>query len=93
MAEPTDAVVTPGGVATLQCQTSETSVTITWYKSDGSPIVPSGDGKYSQLTDGSLQIASFASDNNGMYYCVAENSAGSVRSREAQLQVACKYFC
>ena len=92
-AEPMDAVVTPKGVATLECQTSEASVTVTWYKSDGTPIATSGGGKYSQLTDGNLQIASFTSDDVGMYYCVVQNSEGSVQSRNAQLQIACECSC
>ena len=74
----------------LECQTSEMSVTITWYRIDNTPISPSGDGKYTQFMNGSLQIASFVNDDNGRYYCVAENSAGSVRSQDAQLQIACK---
>ena len=88
-----DAVVTPEGVATLECQTSEGSATVTWYKSDGTSIATSGGGKYSQLADESLQIASFTSDDVGMYYCVVENSEGSVQSRNAQLQIACKCSC
>lgn len=38
--------------------------------------------------NGTLEIINFNSNKNGQYYCVASTSFGSLRSLNAQLQVA-----
>ena len=48
-------------------------------------------GRITQDSSGSLQITSVQNSDGGEYYCLARNTAGSVTSLTAELQVACKW--
>ena len=72
----------PTATVTLDCSvTGSPTPTITWYK----------DTLQLQETSGSLRITNVQNSDVGRYHCVASNTAGSVRSLTATLQLACKY--
>ena len=89
--QPSGAPIAYAQTATLACQAIGTpSPTITWWR--GSLPVPTMAGKHSQLSDNSLQITDFSSIDEGEYACIAENSDGSVRSRNASITLACELY-
>ncbi|KAK0049632.1 hemicentin-2-like isoform X1, partial [Biomphalaria pfeifferi] len=86
--QPSDTVVAVNAVAVLKCEPPNGAPApwISWYK-DGNKIEVRSSNKYSVNEKGHLQIARAAAEDSGKYECVAESSAGTVRSRPAQLRV------
>ena len=62
---------------------------VSWMK-DGRHV--NFDGRLSLLNTGSLKISNAARGDTGYYQCVAQNAVGSVISRRAKLDVACKHM-
>lgn len=87
---PLDILVAKDDPATLRCEAEGEGVEITWYK-DSEPVKV-GNGHRLLLPDGSLlllKVKSGGPDSDaGVYYCVARNKFGDVRSQEANLRVA-----
>uniref|UniRef100_A0A914KPJ1 Ig-like domain-containing protein n=1 Tax=Meloidogyne incognita TaxID=6306 RepID=A0A914KPJ1_MELIC len=87
---PLDILVAKDDPATLRCEAEGEGVEITWYK-DSEPVKV-GNGHRLLLPDGSLlllKVKSGGPDSDaGVYYCVAKNKFGEVRSQEANLRVA-----
>ena len=90
--------------ATLRCAVDgQPQPEVTWYR-DGEALEPRGhrlvlpDGAlfFLRVTQGRNNGGGSGRNNNGdagTYWCVARNSAGMARSRNATLTVACKYNC
>lgn len=92
--QPSDTVVARHQPATLQCRAESTpAATVRWFK-DGTPLA--GGGRRVVLPAGGLfflRTAHARRDSDaGVYWCEASNRYGTVRSRNATLQVAGEYF-
>lgn len=95
---PSDVVVKPGNPARLSCRAEGSpEVTIEWLR-NGQPLNTSmEDGKMQPmvLSEGSLFYLSVGvgkggQSHEGVYTCVARNSAGKATSRNASLYIAGK---
>ncbi|CAL4078128.1 unnamed protein product, partial [Meganyctiphanes norvegica] len=89
---PTDLLVPVKEPATLNCHaTGHPTPSVTWYK-DGQPMGPSSTGHYLLLENGDLfylRVHNNQDDSDaGVYWCVATNQNGKVRSTNATLEVA-----
>ncbi|XP_005105845.2 hemicentin-1 [Aplysia californica] len=86
--EPTDLTVDFEGEAELACEPPQgyPEPTVYWTK-DGVKIKPELDSNFIVLEEGPLIIEYVRLGDEGMYTCVAENSAGSRVSRPMQLTV------
>lgn len=85
---------------TLGCKArGSPSPTYAWFRGpDGEPVRTAPDDPSSHrilLPDGSLFFLSAKQSkreqDSGVYWCVASNSAGRARSRNATLDIACKF--
>lgn len=45
------------------------------------------------MTNGEIFFLSVRSSDEGVYQCIAENSLGEAKSRNATLRVACEFAC
>ncbi|ARN57099.1 LamG-like jellyroll fold domain-containing protein [Sedimentisphaera salicampi] len=91
--QPEDSLQTPAGRdISFEITVNNGADSFTWYKknSNGSDLKISAGGRFS-LESGSgssqLTIESISNEDEGEYYCVAENSAGQVRSEPAKLTI------
>lgn len=98
---PIDMEVVRNEPVTLNCRASGTpEPTVEWFRADtGEPVRTAVNDPISSshrilLPDGSLFFLSARHNrkeqDSGVYYCVASNSLGVVRSKNVTLQVACK---
>uniref|UniRef100_A0A3B3H854 Ig-like domain-containing protein n=1 Tax=Oryzias latipes TaxID=8090 RepID=A0A3B3H854_ORYLA len=96
--QPSDVVVKVGNPATLSCRADGSpKPTIQWLR-NGQPLrTREGDGQLQPmvLSDGNLFFLSVGgarrgSPHEGVYSCVASNSAGKAVSRNASLHIAGK---
>ena len=92
--DPSDVTVMRNDPATLRCSfTGDPAPEVTWYR-DGEALEPRGHRLV--LPDGALfflRVSQGRGRNGGdagTYWCVARNSLGVARSRNATLTVACK---
>jgi len=86
ISQPADTVA--AGSVTLPCSVTGTPhPSVQWFK-DNSLL--SLDVRISQAVSGDLTITSLTPQDNGLYHCLAMNTAGSVKSRTARLELACK---
>ena len=84
---------------TLDCRANgEPQPIIEWFK-DGEPVKMAPEDPASHrmlLPDGSLfflrAMQNKKEQDGGIYWCVASNSEGVARSKNATLDVACKFF-
>ena len=89
--QPETVTVNEGENVTLFCNSSESSLTITW-KFNGSDITTSGDSRISFSDDNRhLIITNVSRVNKGEYKCVASNKVGNYTSNVAFVSVECKY--
>lgn len=94
---PESQVIKHHGKAVLQCQVSPPTAYIYWTLNGTTLYTDQQNGL--DITGGRLQIASFRHiqkgrlmSHEGVYQCVANNSAGVVVSRQATLQRACEFL-
>ena len=95
---PLDMTVARNEPVTLNCKASgEPEPIIDWYK-DGVPVSTAPNDPLSHriiLPDGSLfflrAVHSKKEKDSGIYHCLASNIVGSAFSRNATLEVSCKY--
>uniref|UniRef100_A0A669EEL5 Immunoglobulin superfamily DCC subclass member 4 n=1 Tax=Oreochromis niloticus TaxID=8128 RepID=A0A669EEL5_ORENI len=83
--EPSPQKVPTGGAARFECQIEGVPTpVITWEKDE--VTIPEGT-RFISLPNGVLQILEVTKDDEGVYRCVASNSAGKDISHEARLSV------
>uniref|UniRef100_A0A8C1NB49 Roundabout, axon guidance receptor, homolog 2 (Drosophila) n=1 Tax=Cyprinus carpio TaxID=7962 RepID=A0A8C1NB49_CYPCA len=96
---PSDLIVSKGEPATLNCKAEgRPTPTVEWYK-DGERVETDKDDSRSHrmlLPSGSLFFLRIvhgrrSKPDEGAYVCVARNYLGEAVSRNASLEVACKY--
>ena len=99
MEHPSDLIVSKGEPATLNCKAEgRPSPTVEWYK-DGERVETDKDDPRSHrmlLPSGSLFFLRIvhgrrSKPDEGAYVCVARNYLGEATSRNASLEVACKF--
>ena len=89
VSQPSNVTVAPAANTTLECSvTGSPTPSISWYK-DGLQLMP--DSRRQQQSSGSLLISNVQNSDIGRYHCIATNTAGSIQSLTAVLQVACKW--
>ena len=88
--EPSSEAVKRNSRVKLKCKTDPKDADIRWVF-NGVDVEDSEELGVS-VRRGSLVIQAFQNElHQGDYQCIASNSAGAVISREAHIQVACKY--
>ena len=89
--QPETVTVKEGENDTLFCNSSGSTLTITW-KFNGIDVTTSGDSRIS-FSDGNrhLIITNVSRVNKGEYKCVASNKVGNDTSNTAFVLVECKY--
>ena len=89
--QPETVTVNEGENVTLFCNSSGSSLTITW-KFNGIDVTTSGDSRIS-FSDSNrhLIITNVSRVNKGEYKCVASNEVGNDTSNTTFLLVECKY--
>ena len=89
--QPETVTVKEGENDTLFCNSSGSSLTITW-KFNGSDVTTSGDSRISFSDDNRhLIITNVSRVNKGEYKCVASNEVGNDTSNTTFMLVECKY--
>lgn len=87
-AQPSDVIAVPGRSSAINCRARGTpQPTIIWYKNDAKVVLGS---RVTVNGSGALLISSVVAGDAGSYFCVANNTVGSVRSYSARLQLASK---
>lgn len=82
--EPNDAHTIYGGSVTFMCQaTGHPDPNIIWKLN--SKEIPLNDPRYHLLSDGTLKIENVDTTVVGSYECIAKNSLGEVKSRQARM--------
>ena len=85
-AQPLDVIAEPGRSSAINCRARGTpQPAIVWYK-DGARVVLGS--RVTVNGSGALLISSVGAGDAGNYFCVANNTVGSVRSYSARLQLA-----
>ena len=88
--EPRDAVVARGSQLSWPCKATadrDVHFSYSWFK-DGSAVV--NRSATTVLPDGTLRIRRVRSSDEGVYSCLATSAFGSLISKPASLQIACK---
>ena len=89
--QPETVTVKEGENVTLFCNSSGSSLTITW-KFYGSDVTTLGDSRIGfSYENQNLIITNVSRVNKGEYKCVASNKVGSDTSNDAFVSVECKY--
>ena len=89
VSQPSNKTAAPSSMITLECSASgNPQPSITWYK-DRLPLTLDSH-RQQNAGSGSLSISNLQNSDVGQYHCVASNTAGSVASLTATLQLACK---
>ena len=89
-AQPSDVTAVSGGSAAINCRASGTPQPgIVWYKDDARVVL---DSRLTVNRTGALVISSVRAGDAGSYFCVANNTVGSVQSYSARLQIASKWM-
>lgn len=94
--QPNDLIAIEGESAELNCDAEgQPEPAIEWFH-NGQPIRSSTNSRTTmggsiQFLDIRPNISATAASDAGTYHCVARNRLGAARSRNATLQVACKY--
>ena len=89
-AQPSDVTAVSGRSATINCRASGTPQPgIVWYKDDARVVLES---RLTVNRTGALVISSVRAGDAGSYFCVANNTVGSVQSYSARLQIASKWM-
>jgi len=83
-------------VVMFPCGFEGSDVNVTWYRNNDMMITE--DSSHSINEDGTLEITAIvegvdATVDGIMYHCVLSNEVGSIRSRSALIQLACKLYC
>ena len=96
--EPEDRVVVPqknneNVIERFPCSFDGPNITVTWYRND---VVPR-DTNHIIHDNGTLEITAIvdgvdATTDGVIYHCVLSNEVGSIRSRPALIQLACKWY-
>lgn len=85
--EPEDSIVLVGDTASFQCEVrGMPQPEVNWYRQDTN--MPAG-GRAEPI-DGGLRIRDARLEDEGLYFCQANNELGSVRAA-ARLSVYCKF--
>ncbi len=75
----------------IDCSVNTTQTyTIKWFNANSNAEIFPDSSKYKLYNNGTLEINAFSKQDEGQYYCTAQNNIGSVKSLSASLQVACK---
>ena len=89
--QPETLTVMEGKNVTLFCNSSGSSLTITW-EFNGSDVITSGNSRISFSDDNRhLMITNVSRVNKGEYKCVASNEVGNDTSNTTFMLVECKY--
>lgn len=89
-AQPSDVTAVSDRSATINCRASGTPQPgIVWYKDDARVVLES---RLTVNRTGALVISSVRAGDAGSYFCVANNTVGSVQSYSARLQIASKWM-
>ena len=84
-------MVAPDSAVQIDCSVNTTQTyTIKWFNADSNEEILQDSSKYKLYSNGTLEINAFSKQDEGQYYCIAQNNLGSVKSLSASLQVACK---
>lgn len=94
-AHPSDLIVAQGQTAEFACPvTGDPAPSVRWYREDAEEVLETdGGGRLSLGGSGELRISSVVLEDEGSYYCLASNAAGSVRSLSASLELAGERVC
>ena len=87
-APPADVIVAESETARLRCGvTGEPSPSVAWFREGGGEVTSGGRFTISEAT-GELAVSAVRLSDEGEYYCVGSNAAGSVRSLSVSLEWA-----
>ena len=95
--EPEDRVVVPqrnneNVIERFPCSFDGPNITVTWYRND---MLVSEDTSHIIHDNGTLEVTAIVdgvdtTTDGVIYHCVLSNEVGSIRSRPALIQLACK---
>ncbi len=89
--EPTSEYVKRNSRVKLKCKADPKEADIRWVY-NGQPVTETDIALGMSVRRGNLVIEAFQDERHqGDYQCIASNDGGAIISREAHLQVACKY--